>query len=142
MMVGLSEATRLVSRHVGRAASSGGLSHLIAPQIFCALSRYGVIRFDRSFYLRWTKTTTSAWTSPPNGRIARILGCARLHPLSFVSVCCRKMLILFEPFICFCPSMDRRSALRSELCSWLFCPYSCLLKTAKLASFLPSFCLP
>src|ERR1022692_441063 len=51
MMVGLSEATRLLSRHVGRAVSSGGLSHLIAPQNICALSRYGVIRFDRSFYL-------------------------------------------------------------------------------------------
>src|SRR5579863_7168144 len=36
----------------------------------------------------------------------------------------------FEPVICLCPSMDRRSALWSELCSWLFCPCSCLLKTA------------
>ncbi len=36
-----------LSRHVGRAASSDDSNHLIAPQIFCALSRYGVIRFDR-----------------------------------------------------------------------------------------------
>jgi len=53
-MVELSESLSFflsVSRHVGRAASSDDSSHLIAPQIFCALSRYGVIRFDRSSYL-------------------------------------------------------------------------------------------
>jgi hypothetical protein len=62
-----------LSRHVGRAASSDDSCHLIAPQIFCALSRYGVIRFDRSSYLTMDKNhnTDQDRPSPMAGRPIR-----------------------------------------------------------------------
>jgi hypothetical protein len=48
----LFEATRFLSRHVGRAASSDSFKPSHCAFHFCALSRYRVIREDR-FIRNW-----------------------------------------------------------------------------------------
>jgi hypothetical protein len=131
----------VLSRHVGRAASSGVLSHLIGRRYSAHLSRYGVIRFDRSPSLTDKNhdpgvDQPALWQDSPLARVAPVASAILSD-----SVCCRKMLFVFEPFICLCPSMDGDSALRSELCSWLFCcPYRCQLSSE--ARFFPYRRLP
>jgi len=84
------------------------MSHATAPAIslaakFARLSRYGVIRFDRTSTLT-DKNHNMTWTGPPYGRTAR----SRVAPVASAilsdSVCCRKMSFisnLFHLFLSF-----------------------------------------
>ena len=111
------EASRFLSRHVGRAASgdSPKPSH---HALFCALSRYGVIWEDRSTCDGQTTARTSP-ARPMAGRQAPRLCPLCKHPPEDTFQClrsgrrCRKM--INHPV---CPSISR-----SALCganSWLF----------------------
>ena len=116
---------------VPRRVASKAIS--LAADYSAHLSRYGVIRFDRTSTLT-DKNHNLAWTGPPYGRTARssVAPVCIRHP--FGQRLLPEDVVHFEPISSvFVLPWIRRSALRSELCSWLFCPYSCLLKTAKLA---------
>jgi len=104
-------------------------------RVFCALSRYGVIRFDRSPFLTDKNhdpgvDQPALWQDSPLAWVAPV--CIR-HP--FGQRVLPEDVFRFRTFSSvFVLPWIGDSALWSELCSWLFCPYSCLLKTAKLAS--------